>query len=124
MPMKRLSAALLLFLCACAGGPGTQHSSDRLSLPAPPPTGEPAGFVGLTGAQLKASLGQPSFSRKEYGSEMWRYDTKQCRAFFFLYQAGKDVAVNHVETAPRGKDSAADMTCLNVLRGKPASPVS
>lgn len=123
--MKRLAAGLMLFaLCACAGGPQSQRPSSRIALPPSPPNGEPVGYIGLTSAQLRAAFGPPSFSRRENGSELLRYDTKDCRAFFFLYQAGTDMSVRHVETMPRGKDTAADVNCLNVLRGKPASPVS
>jgi hypothetical protein len=122
--MKRLAAGLLLFLlCACASGPG-QRSTARISLPSPPPTGEPVGYIGLTSAQLRATLGAPSFSRREYGSELWRYDTRECRAFFFLYPAGRDMSVRHVETVPHGRDVAVDANCLTALRARPASPVS
>ncbi len=121
--MKRLAVAgLLLLLCACASGPS--QSPTRLPLPAPPPAGEPADLIGLSGTQLQAMFGTPAFWRKEYGSEMWRYDTQQCKVFFFLYPAGHDLSVRHVETLPRGRNTAADPGCLSALRGKPASPVS
>ncbi len=122
--MKRLSAALLLLLGACASTPPPPVASEKMPLPAPPPTGEPGDLIGLTGPQLQAKLGVPAFSRKEYGSEMWRYDTKQCRVFFFLYPAGTGLFVRHVETMPHGKGVAADPVCLTALRGKPASPAS
>ena len=118
--MKRLAAGLMLFLlCACANTPPA-----RIALPAPPPTGEPTGYIGLTRAQLRATYGAPAFTRKEYGAELWRYDTNGCRAFFFLYPAGNDMSVRHVETTPRGQNSAVDANCLSALRAKPASPVS
>lgn len=124
--MKRLAAGMMLFvLCACASGPATQRTpSSRLNEPPPTPNGEPAGFIGLTSAQLRGSFGPPSFSRRENGSELWRYDTKDCRTFFFLYPAGNDMSVRHVETMPRGKIIAADANCLTALRAKSASPVS
>lgn len=122
--MKRLAAVtMLLLLSACASGP-SQRAPERMALPAPPPNGEPAGLVGLTSAQLRASFGPPSFSRREYGSELWRYDIANCRVFFFLYPAGKDMSVRHIETMPRGRDIAADTACITALRAKPASPVS
>jgi hypothetical protein len=122
--MKRLAVAgLLLLLCACASTP-SQPVPPRVPLPPPPPPGEPPDLIGLSGTQLQAMFGTPAFWRKEYGSEMWRYDTQQCKVFFFLYPAGKGLSVRHVETLPRGKDTAADPACLTVLRGKPASPVS
>lgn len=119
--MKRLAAGLMLFaLCACANTP----APPRIALPAPPPTGEPTNFVGMTSAQLRTAFGAPVFTRREYGAELWRYDTGSCRAFFFLYPAGNDMSVRHVETMPRGPNAAVDPNCLSALRGKPTSPVS
>ena len=118
--MKRLTAGLVLLLCACANQPARQ-TQPVLPLPLPPPTGEPADLFGLKDSQLQAAFGVPSFTRRENGSEMWRYDNRQCRVFFFLYPAGTGMSVQHVETAPHGKDAAADPNCLAVLRGKPVS---
>jgi hypothetical protein len=118
--MKRLVAVCcLLVLGACASPP---PPPPKLPLPAPPPAGEPADLLGLSGNQLRALFGTPSFTRKEYGAEMWRYDKGACRTFFFLYPAARSDAVRHVETMPKGKDMAADPNCLAVLRGKPVSP--
>ncbi len=118
--MKRLAIVLVLLLGACSSQPrGTNEP-----LPAPPPAGEPADLVGLSGPQLQAKLGMASFSRRENGSELWRYDSRDCRAFFFLYAEGGTMRVRHVETAPHGPTVAADPTCLSALRGKPASRTS
>ena len=123
-PYQKLAAAsLLLALCACASQPQSSAPTPGYRLPAPPPAGEPTDFVGMTSTQLRASFGAPSFSRRENGSELWRYDRGDCRTFFFLYPAGRDMAVNHVETIPHGP-TAADPTCLSALRAKPASPTS
>ena len=120
--MKRLFAGLCLVLAACA----TPHPPPQptVPLPPPPPTGEPADLVGLSGNQLQALFGTPSFTRKENGSEMWRYDKGSCRTFFFLYPNGAANTVRHVETVPRGRDMASDPNCLAVLRGRPASQPS
>ena len=121
--MKRLVIALVLLLGACTSPPRAPVSSNT-ALPAPPPAGEPAELVGLTGPQLQAKLGVAAFSRRENGSELLRYDGRDCHAFFFLYADGRQMRVRHVETVPRGTTMAADLGCLSVLRGKPASPVS
>jgi hypothetical protein len=118
--MKRLAIALVLLLGACSSGPETS----RTPLPAPPPAGEPRELIGLTGPQLQAMLGRASFARRENGSELWRYDSRGCRAFFFLYAESGTTRVRHVETVPQGRGRAADPGCLNALRAKPASPVS
>ena len=109
-----LAACLCILLGACASRP---VSAPTLPLPPPPPSGEPAGLVGLSVVQLRQAFGAPAFARKESGAEMWRYDGANCRAFFFLYPDGNDQIVRHVETLPRGKDIAADVSCLGVLRG-------
>lgn len=120
--MKRLALALVLLLGACSSAPRSEPGTEPL--PAPPPTGEPAGYVGLSGPQLQAMMGPAAFSRRENGSEVWRYDNPACRGFFFLYAEGGVMRVRHVETIPKGRSMAADVGCLNVLRAKPASPVS
>jgi len=124
--MKRAAALPLvlglLLLGACASNP--QGSSSSRPLPNPPPKGEPSGFVGMTATQLRAKFGAPSFSRRENGSELWRYDNAQCRTFFFLYSEGREMGVRHVETTPHGPAEAADPTCLAALRARPASPTS
>lgn len=119
--MKRLAViAFTLVLGACASHPGNETPSPY-ALPAPPPAGEPADFVGLTAAKLQASLGKPAFARRENGSELWRYDNANCRSFFFLYPAGREMAVRHVETLPHPANEATDSNCLASLRAKPAS---
>ena len=121
--MKRLAFALVLLLGACTSQPRESAPGDE-SLPSPPPSGEPAEYIGLTVPQLQGLFGAAAFSRRENGSELWRFDNPQCRAFFFLYAEGGTMRVRHVETMPRGRSMAADLGCLSVLRGKPASPVS
>jgi hypothetical protein len=111
--MKWLAAALVFLLAACTSQP--QRSPDNLA--SPPPGGEPSDLFGLTSNQLRGSFGAPSFSRRENGSELWRYDNAQCRVFFFLYPAGNAMSVRHVETAPHGR-TAADPACLAALRAK------
>lgn len=115
-------AALLLGLSACTSNPG--GGSSLLALPPPPPAGEPSGFIGLLPPQVQASFGKPTFTRRENGSELWRYDNGTCRVFLFFYSDGKEMSVRHVETLPQGKRSAADPACLTLLRERPASPTS
>jgi hypothetical protein len=120
--MMRLTAVLgvCLLLAACATRPPAEP---RPVVPLPPtaPAGEPAGFIGLSSTDLRGAFGAPTFVRKESGAEMWRYDGSSCRAFFFLYPQGGSEVVRHVETVPRGRDIAADVGCLALLRGQPAA---
>ncbi len=113
--MTRLAVAVVLcaLLAACAGAP------ERPSLPAAPPSGEPVGIPGLTPTSLKSMFGAPAFVRKDGPTEIWRYDSPRCRAFFFLYDQNGVETVRHVETLPRGTTIAADTTCLDGLRAAP-----
>jgi hypothetical protein len=113
--------ALCLLLGACATRTSQQ---DRVPLPAAPPPGEPPSTEGMSAASLKLAFGAPAFTRKDGGTELWRYDGASCRAFFFLYPEANGLVVRHVETSPRPVDAAADQACLNTLRHKMAPPVS
>ncbi|HEV7959687.1 MAG TPA: hypothetical protein VGP01_01555 [Rhizomicrobium sp.] len=111
---KNIAALVFLTLGGCAAPP-------RAPLPPaapipPPPRSEPDSFTGLQAPQLRALAGAPAFTRKDGATEMWRYDTASCRAFFFL--TGTPPKVQHVETLPRGKDNEADPACLNALRAR------
>jgi hypothetical protein len=117
--MRRVIIGFCLLLAACASQPPQPAT---VPLPPPPSSGEPAGLIGLSANDLRVAFGVPAFVRKENGSEMWRYDGKNCRIFFFLYAKGDAQAVRHVETLPHGRDSAFDSTCLGLLRPHP--PVS
>jgi hypothetical protein len=116
-----LLAALTVAGCATqrpAPVAPTPAPSTTVPLPPPPPRGEPNLFTGIDTARLRALVGAPVFSRKDGNTEMWRYDAASCHAYFFL--TGTPAKVQHVETLPRGKTSAADPDCLTALQ-KPSS---
>jgi RNA polymerase sigma factor (sigma-70 family) len=89
---------LLLGLAACAQKQAPVPSASTVPLPPPPPRGEPDQFTGLSAASLRAELGNPAFVRKDGATEMWRYDSKACHAYFFLGGAAQEV--QHVEALP------------------------
>jgi hypothetical protein len=118
-PIHRgLALSLFAWLGACATQP-----MDRVPLPPPPPTGEPANFIGLSEASMRTSYGPPAFIRKEGSIQMWRYAGAGCQAFFFLYPTRGALTVQHVETSPHPNNSAADISCLQSLHAVP-QPVS
>jgi len=120
--MKRI--APVLGICLLLGGCAARSVQPvTVPLPPPPPSGEPAGVVGLSANDLRIAFGVPAFVRKENGTELWRYDGKDCRAFFFLYIKDGQQVVRHVETLPHARDSAFDPICLELLRARRA-PVS
>ncbi|MES2292960.1 MAG: hypothetical protein V4527_06655 [Pseudomonadota bacterium] len=117
---KNLAILAALALAGCAAqprapvAPGASAPTPTVPIPPPPPKGEPRLFTGIDAARLRALVGTPAFSRKDGNIEMWRYDAGSCHAFFFL--SGAPAKVQHVETLPRGKTSAADPECLSGLR--------
>ncbi len=117
-----LPAAFVLAGCTTppAAPPAPSLAPSGIPIPAAPPRGEPADYVNLPAAQLRAKLGAPAFVRRDGVTEMWRYDGTSCRAFFFLYGDVKSRVVRHVETLPRGADSAADAICLGALQASPS----
>jgi hypothetical protein len=119
-----LFAALALAGCATpkVAPPLVPGAPPTVAIPAAPPHGEPEGYVNLPAAQLRTAFGAPAFVRHDGVTDMWRYDGTACRAFFFLYGDGAARAVRHVETLPRGTDSAVDPACLTALRITPAPP--
>ncbi len=125
MIRRAAALALAVLLAACAQQPrrpapgmAPVQPVPRPAVPIPPapPRGEPADFLNLPQANLRAMLGQPQFARQDGVTEMWRYDGAQCRAFFFFYGAKGSETVRHVETLPAGATSAADPLCLSALR--------
>jgi hypothetical protein len=119
MIRRGLALSLLVLLGACA----TTHPADRVPLPPPPPSGEPANFVGINEAALRTTFGTPAFVRKDGTIQMWRYKGAGCQAFFFLYPTRGELTVQHVETLPHPNDSATDTSCLQSLHAVP-QPVS
>lgn len=128
--IRRASSLGLLFLLAACAQPPKPASvasvapafapvpppAPAVPIPPAPPRGEPTDYLNLPQANLRAQLGQPQFVRQDGGTEMWRYDGAQCRAFFFFYGAKGSETVRHVETLPAGATSAADPLCLSALR--------
>ena len=112
---KSIAVLTVLTLAGCAA-PGRAPSPPTVPIPSTPPAREPDVFTGLQAAQLRGLAGTPAFTRKDGATEMWRYDIASCRAFFFF--TGAPPKVQHVETVPRGANSAADPACLNALRAK------
>ena len=119
---KRWSLLALLIVAGCAAPPRAPVApvaplsppEPTVPIAPPPPKGEPENFLSVDAARLQTMAGAPAFTRKDGAMEMWRYDTASCRVFFFL--TGAPGKVQHVETLPRGTNSAADPECLNALR--------
>lgn len=112
-----------LGLAACASGP---DHAPRAPSRAPAPTApriQPRDYLGMTPASLEQAMGAPAFVRKDGMMEMWRYDSADCRAFFFFRDTktalGTAKAVAHIETLPHGAAQVADPACLAGFRRVP-----
>ncbi len=131
MIRRAVPLGLFLLLAACAQAPRLVSAPSpapaailpppvtpppQVPIPPAPPRGEPTAYLGLPEANLRAQLGTPQFMRRDGGTQMWRYDGAQCRAFFFLNGPQGAQTVLHVETVPAGAASAADPLCLAALR--------
>jgi len=117
--MKRIFAILALTLVVAGCAAPAQKTLAPMpgappALPTRPRGPEPLAFSGMAAAKLRILAGTPAFSRKDGNVEMWRYDAASCHAFFFL--TGSPAKVDHVETLPRGRTSAADPACLIALQ--------
>ena len=118
-----LRSSCLIFALLAAGcaakAPAPPPVPSASAIPAAPPRGEPGQYLNMPAAALQAAFGKPAFVRKDGATEMWRYDNTNCHAFFFLYGAGTQRQVRHIETVPQGKGIAADPACLNALKKTP-----
>lgn len=115
MIRKAVTLGGALLLAGCAAKAPAPVAPAPVPIPAPPPRpSAPPAFDGLSSDALKTRLGTPAFSRKDGTTEMWRYDVKDCHAFFF-FTAGK---VSHVETIPHPANQTADAACLSALPKK------
>jgi hypothetical protein len=78
----------------------------------------PDRFEGLTGVDVIAALGDPSFRRRESPAEVWQYYGPGCILDLFLYDDGPNAAagatVTHAEL--RGREGAQpEAACLSRL---------
>ena len=97
--------------------------------PAPPVAGLPersgpaVSFAIRDAAALRKEYGKPDFVRSEANSELWRYDGTNCALFLFLYRENDSFLLRHMETLPRGAQSATDEACVASVKAR-FSPAS
>lgn len=125
-----LVAAVGVGLAGCAPPPAASVLQDSVNIPLDAPiTGMPersgpaVTFAIRDAAALRKEYGKPDFVRTEANSELWRYDGKNCALFMFLYRESETFQLRHMETLPRGAQSATDETCLASVKARftPAS---
>ena len=81
----------------------------------------PSQLVGLSLTEIKKTLGDPSFIRKDIGVQIWQYRTTDCILDLFLYEKDGRYNVSHSELRGPMLDSAGEMSCFKtIVLGKPS----
>lgn len=88
---------------------GTVAESDPAAAPV---NDDPMQFMGLQGMSVAAQLGKPDLVRRDSGVEVRQFRGKACILDLFLYPAGSDLAVKHVELRGPSLDADARRACL------------
>ena len=114
--LRRFSCLVLVLAVAGCAAPKASAPPVPSAIPPAPPRGEPGQYLNMPVSVLQAAFGKPAFVRKDGATEMWRYDSTSCRAFFFLSGSAPQQVVRHIETLPAGRYQAADPACLNALK--------
>lgn len=123
----RLTAAILLLgsLAACGpdgpgpGGAGPQTNRYAYARPGAPGEMSAERFKGQTAKEIVASLGQPSYRRREAPAEVWQYYGQGCVLDLFLYDENGGQRVTHAELRSRDFNADPAPDCLpQLLQGK------
>jgi hypothetical protein len=123
--LLHITASLAVVGCAPPVKPALP---EQVSIPIAPPvaamperSGPTVTFAIRDAAALRKEYGKPDFVRTEANSEMWRYDGANCALFMFLYREKDALQLRHMETLPRGANSATDEACLASVRTRLSS---
>jgi len=63
----------------------------------PPVNDDPAQLLGQSTVQVHDLLGEPRLIRRDGPAEIWQYRASNCILDVFLYDAGADRTVRHVD---------------------------
>lgn len=121
-PQPAVNPRLSLTVPAKAGP--QNPASDTPAKPVGPPStadliSDPQRFKGMSGAEVTALLGRPSFQRKDADAEIWQYygPASNCVLDLFVYPEADIARVAHAELRARGSGAAS--ACLaQIIDGK------
>lgn len=140
-----LALAGILFLTACVATPVDQASAPAKAPVAAPvaevnspssPDMQPAfkrilpkaeDLVGMSRVDLLSALGSPDFQRRDFGTEMLRFNAGACALDAFLYfgetgnSGGTGWRISHVETRTSSGQTVPATNCLEQLAARPLS---
>lgn len=83
------------------------------SHPRLPGAAMPASLVGLSAAELSATIGTPRWMRRESPAQVWQYQGATCVLDVFLYEEGGVATVVHAEARD---ESALPVTLAECLQ--------
>jgi len=123
-----IALSLLALLAACGPeGPGPAGSGRSPQTYRSGTTGKPGSspdldadrFKGQSAKEILASLGEPSYRRREPPAEVWQYYGQGCILDLFLYDEAGGQKVAHTELRSRNFNDDPDTNCLpQLLQGK------
>jgi hypothetical protein len=115
-------AGAMLLTAACQstasldGGSASSAIKKTSAQPATPIlSGDPASFIGLGGAELSRTLGQPKQVRKDSPAEIWQYSGADCVVDFYLYAGDAGLAVAYMEARDQTAESTPTDRCVKSL---------
>ena len=126
-----IAVSLLALLSACGpegpgpGGAGPQTSRAPYgSKPGAPGEITVERFKGQSAKEITASLGDPSFRRREAPAEVWQYYGQGCVLDLFLYDETDGQRVKHAELRSRDFNADPAPDCLPLLLQGKRQPMS
>ena len=89
----------------------------NLRSPTKPKTLEIKSLVGRDAKNIQKLLGMPSFVRKDFGTQFWRYEGGDCRLNIAMYPKGSntDYRVVYTETSDKNGLALDQTSCLQKL---------
>jgi len=77
-----------------------------------PVNDDPAQLLGQSAAQAHSLLGEPRLVRRDGPAEIWQYRASGCILDVFLYDAGADRTVRHVDLRGPGTATPERRACF------------
>ena len=89
----------------------------NLRSPTKPKTLEFKSLVGRNAKNIQKLFGMPSFVRKDFGTQFWRYEGEECRLNIAMYPKGSntDYRVVYIETSDKNGLALDQTSCLQKL---------
>ena len=89
----------------------------NLRSPTKPKTFKIKSLVGRDAKNIQQLFGMPSFVRKDFGTQFWRYEGEDCRLNIAMYptESNTDYRVVYTETSDKNGLTLDQTSCLQKL---------